>query len=570
MLHADSLTFTYAGEPDPALNDVSVSVDPGEALGLAGPVGAGKTTLCMALAGFVPSVTGGTLAGDIELDGVPLSEANDAADGRRVGMVFEDFGAQMTQVYALDEVMAPLRNSGVPREEAAARARELLDRVGLGDLDASSKRTWELSGGQQQRVAVAAVLAMDPDVVIFDNATGMLDPRGKERLGGIIDDLAGDTSVIVVDDDPDFLAERVDRLGVMDDGDLRTIGPTETVLRSDDFLDTDGVHPPTPLHVADGAGLPGAPLTDGEFERTVRDAGVGDVQRQTVVPDGFGPTQLSVDDAVYEYGDGTRAVDSVSLDVHANEVRAVVGGNGAGKTTLTKLLAGLSKPDDGTVTVCGTDTTDSTAMDLAWDVGTAFQNPDEQLSEATVREELAYPLERRRYERTGWFSKETRFTDDEIESRVEYARELVGLDEELMERDPTLFPRGHRRLVTIAEALVLDPDVVVLDEPMVGLDAAARNSVHETIERLRDAGKAVVLVEHDMDLVCSAADTVTVLVDGAVATTGETRSVFAPSNWERLVEWDVAPPRAARLADDVDVDALSRRGLTDVLTEVSA
>ncbi|WP_435077184.1 hypothetical protein [Halococcus sp. AFM35] len=126
----------------------------------------------------------------------------------------------------------------------------------------------------------------------------------------------------------------------------------------------------------------------------------------------------------------------------------------------------------------------------------------------------------------------------------------------MLNRDPTLLPRGRRRLVTIAEALVLDSEIVLLDEPMVGFDAAARHRIRNTIERLTADGKTVVLVEHDMDLVCAAADTVTVLADGQVETTGETRMVFAPERWDDLAEHDIRPPRAARLAQRVGVDAL--------------
>lgn len=575
MLHANDLTFTYPGNTEPALRDVSLTVDRGDVLGLVGPVGAGKTTLCMALAGFVPSVTGGTLDGELSIAGDPLEERTNGAD-RAVGMVFEDFSAQMTQVHAIDEVVAPLVNGGVSRTEARERAHELLTRVGLGDLDAEAKHTWELSGGQQQRVAIAATLALDPEVLLFDNATGMLDPSARRRIGEIIDDLAGDTTLVVVDDDPDFLANRADNAAVLAEGEIVARGDAKSILRDETVLDRESIEPPTPLWVTQQAGIEGDPLTNAEFESVVGGAlATADCRlpggtapndsNAKIVFDGHGPTRLSVEDAVYAYADETRAVDELSLSVHAGEVRALVGGNGAGKTTLMKLLAGLSKPDSGRVTVNGTDTREATAKDLAWSVGTAFQNPDEQITEATVREEIAYPAEQRRYKRTGWFSKEERFDDTKIADMVEHARELVGIGEDVLDRDPTLLPRGRRRLITIAEALVLDPEIVLLDEPMVGLDAAARHRIRNTIERLTADGKTVVLVEHDMDLVCEVADTVTVLADGRVETTGETRAVFAPERWDDLTEHDIRPPRAARLAQRVGVDALDRADLAETL-----
>ena len=568
MLEVNDLTFTYPGEPESALDSVSLSVERGEVLGIVGPVGAGKTTLCMSLAGFVPSVTGGTLSGTVECNGTPIDECNDGAD-RAVAMVFEDFSAQVTQVHVLDEVVAPLRNQGLPREQARERAHELLERVGMGDLDVENKRTWELSGGQQQRVAIAAALAIDPDVLIFDNATGMLDPKGQRRVGDLIDELAGETTLIIVDDDADFVAERADRIAALIDGEIVDRGETDRILRRGTIHDHDGIEPPTPLWVAREAGLSQRPITADEFEATVDGTQRTDSERRALTPDGSGRPILQIEDATYAYGDGTRAIDSVSLSVHPGEVRALVGGNGAGKTTLTKLIAGLAEPDEGQVLVDGTDTRNETAKDLAWSVGTAFQNPDEQITEATVREEIAYPAERRRYEKTGWFSKEERFDDDDIAAMVERARSLVGIDEDVLERDPTLLPRGRRRLITIAEALVLDPEVVVLDEPMVGLDAASRHRVRDTIDRLRDNGKAVILVEHDMDLVCAAADTVTVLAEGSVETTETTRAVFARDNWDRLVEHDIYPPRAARLADRIGTNALTREELATTVDDAA-
>lgn len=562
MLRVHDLTFAYPGASEHALDGLSLAVDDGEVLGIIGPVGAGKTTLSMALAGFVPSVTGGDLAGTIEYDGTRIADRTEGAE-RAVAMVFEDYAAQMTQVHALDEVVAPLRNRGMEREASRERAHELLEYVGLGDLDASERRTWELSGGQQQRLAIAAALAIDPAVLIFDEATGMLDPSGTRRVGEIVDDLAGETTLVVIDG-ADFVAERADRVAVMDDGSIVDRGSPPRVL-SDRSLEKRDVQAPTPLWVAREAGIDSRPVTGDAFEAAVESLPLTDPERPAMTPDGGGDPILDVEGVTYAYADGTAAIDGASLSVHPGEVRALVGGNGAGKTTLTKLIAGLSKPDEGRIQVAGADTRERTARELAWSVGTAFQNPDEQITEATIREEIAYPAERRRYEKTGWFSKTQRFDDADIEAMVERARSLVGIDESALDRDPTLLPRGQRRLVTIAEALVLDPDVVVLDEPMVGLDAASRHRIRETIDRLRRDGTAVVLVEHDMDLVCASADTVTLLADGAVETTETVERVFARDNWERLADHDVRPPRAARLADRVGASALHREELADAI-----
>lgn len=570
MLSARNFTFTYPGIPEPALSDVSFDVDQGDVLGVVGPVGAGKTSLCMALAGFVPQVTGGRSTGDLTVDGRDPREASGEEMAQRVGMVFEDYAAQLTQITVLSEVMAPLVNRGVPRNEAESRAKKLLDKVNLTGHD--DKRTWELSGGQQQRVAIAATLAMEPDVLIFDSATGMLDPVGQADINSLVRDLAGDTTLVIAQNDPDALASLADHVVVLAAGETVACGSPEEVLRDEDTLTQAGVEPPMCLRAARALGLSETPLTPAAFERAVNASSLSMVDDgQPIVADGggSGETLVNIEDITYQYSDGTMALSGIDLDVRAGNVHTLIGGNGSGKTTLSKLLVGLLDPTAGHVSIAGIDTRERTATALARTVGIALQNPDEQLSERTVEAEIAFPLRQRQYEKTGLFSKRERYDDAYIDQRVSRAAELGGIDTALLDHDPTLLPRGQRQLVTIAQALALDPSVLVLDEPTVGLDAATRQRVEQTIARLRELGKAVILIEHDMDFVCEVADTVTVLENGSVALTGPTRDVFTKHTQETLSEWWLRLPRAGQLASRVGVDALTLDGLVSGLAPVT-
>ncbi|MFB6156616.1 MAG: ABC transporter ATP-binding protein [Haloferacaceae archaeon] len=565
MISADEFSFRYPTKSDPALTDLSFEVDEGEVLGVVGPVEAGKTTLAMALASFAPQNTGGTTSGDLSVAGRDPRGASDNA----VAMVFEDYAAQLTQVRVLDEVVAPLVNRGIPRAKATERARDLLDDVRLAD--AADKFTWELSGGQQQRLAIAAALAIEPEVLIFDTATDMLDPAGKDEVTNLVAALAGETTLVVTENDPDALVGLADRLLVLDGGERVAFGPADDLLRDVDLLERTGVAPPVCARIARDVGLGGAPLTPGEFldalaaradgdpvEPLATDGEAADGGRVSTAR-GFGESLVTVDGVTYEYGADEVALSGVDLTVREGEVHAVLGGNGAGKTTFSKLLCGLFEPTHGTVSVDGESTEGRTARDVAETVGIALQNPDEQLSERTVEEELRFPLEQRQHERTGilGLSKRQRYDDAFIDDRVEAVRELVGLSPDVMDEDPVFLPRGTRRLVTIASALAPDPDVLVLDEPAAGLDATAREQVSRTVERLREDGKGVVLIDHDMNFVCEVADTVTVLEDGSVAMQGPVREVFGPDNWEWLARRHLRPPRPARLARRVGVDALT-------------
>ena len=598
MIRAEEFAFRYPTGEGQALTDLSFEIDEGETLGVVGPVEAGKTTLAMAIASFAPQNTGGATDGSLSVAGRDPRQAKD----NRVAMVFEDYSAQLTQVRVIDEVIAPLVNRGLPRADAIERARELLDTVGLETVD-EEKYTWEISGGQQQRLAIAAALAIDPDVMVFDTATDMLDPAGRDDVANLIASLKGEKTLVVTENDPDKLVGIADRLLVLDGGERVAFGPADDLLRDIDLLEGIGVAPPVCCRAARDVGLSGSPLTPGEFLDALDAHGVS-APRQTV-PDGRGekegpgtasgaqadtppsefgdslvsaeavdhegePEQSSVaarsetpllraEDVRYQYSSDEIAVEDLKFTVHGGEVHAIIGGNGAGKTTFSKLLVGLFKPDNGTVFVDDEPTHGRTARDIAESVGITLQNPDEQLSEQTVEKEIRFPLEKRQYERSGFLglSKRERYDDSFIDERVEEVCDLVGLSDDVLQKDPMFLPRGVRRQVTMATALAPDPDVLVLDEPVAGVDADARAQMTEAIRRLRDQGKGVVVIDHDMDFVCEVADTVTVLEDGQVVMQGPTHEVFAYNNWDWLEQHHMRPPRAARLARRVGVDALT-------------
>jgi energy-coupling factor transporter ATP-binding protein EcfA2 len=558
VIHAENLKLQYPTKSEPALDGVSFEAAEGEVLGVVGPTESGKTSLAQAVAGFAPSVTGGTLDGELAVAGRDPREADDA----RVGMVFEDYSSQLTQVHVRNEVVVPLLSRGYGRDEAREKAHELLDRVRLGGY--GDKRTWELSGGEQQRVAIAAALALEPDVLVFDTATDMLDPDGREDVWNLISSLKGDTTLVVTVANPEDLVGVADRVLVIEDGTNVAFGGIDETIRNHELLTDAGVTPPVCLRVAKRLGMAANPLTANEFADALgggNDGRTDGAETEAVALDGglvadTGDPVLSVEDVTFGYSDDETAIDGLDLDLHEGEVHALIGGNGAGKSTLSELLVGLLRPDGGRILVEGETTDDETVASISESIALSFQNPDEQLSKRTVEKEIRFPLDERRYESTGWFSKRERYDDEYIEERVETACELTGLEDEHREADPTFLPQGGRRLAAIASALAPDPSVAILDEPTAGLDAAGTDRIRKTIEQLRADGKAVVLIGHDIDFVCEVADRVTLLGDGETILRGTPRDVFARENWDILHEQHMRPPRTARLADRIGVDAL--------------
>lgn len=575
MIRAHALTLNYPEATRPALDGVDIDLPAGQVLGVVGPMGAGKTSLCMTLAGLVPRTTGGESSGDLEVVDLDPRDAPLPEIAQRIGLVFEDYASQLTQITVLAEVMAPQINRGTPVAEARANAQRLLTRLGLAHLDLAHKRTWELSGGQQQRVAIAAALATDPAVLMLDNVTGMLDPAGKQDVQRLVGELSARMTLVVVEDDVDLLVGVADHLLVLRDGIVHAHGPAEVLLRDATLFDAAQVDPPTVVQVARAADLRGEPLTVPELAAASRTLGgpAGAPPDPIDAPPDPAPERaglaVEVRQASFRYPDGTAAVQDVSLAVAAGQVHAIVGGNGAGKSTLLRMLCGLVHPSTGTVVIAGQDTREHTAAELARVVGTALQNPDEQITERTVRAEVGHPLRLRRHRRTGWFRRELIITDDEIADAVERACRLVGLPAELMDADPTHLSRGHRKLVAIAGALALDPAVLILDEPRVSLDAPARTALRHLLHQLRERGTAVVIVEHDLDLVAETADTVTLLDRGRVTASGSPRHVFGRGGAKALEHTSLRPPRAAQIAAQLGVEAFTVAELAAQLDPVA-
>jgi energy-coupling factor transport system ATP-binding protein len=576
IVSAKNFTFTYPGAKQCALNGVSFDVERGEVLGIIGPVGAGKTTLCMAMAGLAPRILGGEAHGQLTVSDGDGYEAPSDEQKRRIGMVFEDHTAQLTQLKVLDEVMTPLINHGVSERDAEEWAREMLDMVGLGREGFAKKWVWDLSGGQQQRLAIAATLALDPQVLILDAVMDKLDPQGQEQVRDIIAELSSEKTLVVVEQNIDLLVQVVDRLLVLADGKVIAQGTLEEILRNDELLARADVEPPVSLRVARARGWSEVPLTLEQFERAIDPVKPHDheriqgllTRRPEKAEDRLVEPLVRVEGVTYCYPDGTKALDNVTIAVRAGEVHAVIGSSGSGKTTLLKHIVGLLEPTKGHVAVQGEDTREKSVANWALTVGTVLQNPDEQISERTVRDELAFPLKQRQHEKTGLFRKRQRYGDDHIETQVAHACELVGIEQDLLDRDPILLPRGHRKLVTIAEALTLDPQVLLLDEPTVGLGAASRQHIRQLIARLSEIGKTVLLAENDVDFIAEVADTVTVLDQGHVALHGPVRAVFEEENWDRLAELHLRPPHATQLARHLGMSALTCDELVSQLSSV--
>ena len=551
IIQLKDVSFSYGAAATPALVHVSLDIAPGEFVGVIGPSGAGKSTLAAVMSGAIPHHYRGQLFGAALVDGRDTCEVTLTDISRIVGSVNQDIDAQMVASVVEDELLFGLENFGVPHDQIPARVAGALEAAGIAHLREREIAT--LSGGQKQKVAIAAILALEPRVLVLDEPTAALDPVSSNTVFDTLRELnarAGIT-VVVIEQKVALLCERCDRILVMDGGRLAFDGTPREVFSHGRELRALGVDSPRVARVSNslaehGVIAPGSPCLSVAEARDLiagvvrggAGAPAGEKSRSVVAaPEPARPVTEPVvlfRDVSFAYPGSRATVEHLSLEVLPGEIVSVIGQNGAGKTTLTKLLNGLLKPASGEVRVAGLRTGDTPTSRLAAHVATLFQNPDRQLCKDTVLDEVAFGLEL-----TGVAAAEAR-----ERARAVAARFGLPLD-----AAPFSLSRGQRQMVALASVVVMEPDVILLDEPTSGLDYRECMTVMETVREMAGHGCAVVMVCHDMEVVSDFAERCVAMADGRILAQGQARDVFADE--ALMARAGIEPPQVVRLAGEL-------------------
>ncbi len=585
IIELKDVSFAYSSEAKPALEHVTLSIAPGEFVGVIGSAGSGKSTLTSLMSGAIPHHYTGQLFGAVMVDGRDTCEISLTDISRTVGSVLQDIDAQMVAPIVEDELLFGLENYGVPHDQIEERIAQTLETVGISDLRHREIAT--LSGGQKQKVAIAAILALAPRVLVLDEPTAALDPASSKLVYETlrqVNQQAGIT-VVVVEQKVALQCEYCDRILIMGnkglafDGEphevfshaaeLRQMGiDSPRVARMANSLVEQGLLAPTGrpcLNVAEAKELVANLLAEkgvaAAASSAVPAAAPAASRHKPVGPaaaaTGHEPV-IELTDVTFSYGPGAASVNDLNMKVYPGELVGVIGQNGAGKTTLTKLLNGLLRPSKGSVYVAGMNTREVPTSQIAAKCATLFQNPDRQICKETVLEEIAFGLELH-----GTPAEEAR-------RRAAAAAERFGLDPA---SSPFSLSRGKRQLVALASVVVLNPQVVLLDEPTSGLDYRECMTVMETVREMAERGCAVVMVCHDMEVVSDFAQRLVVMANGRILAQGPAADVFA--NDDLMAAAYVAPPQVIaltkELAHDVSpaFDKISEVGnLVDVIKEM--
>lgn len=540
----ERVEFTYRGAAVPALRGVDLTLRRGEMVGIMGASGAGKSTLAKCLNRLVPAFEDGDFRGVVRIGGRRVDATRVCDLAPTVGMVFQDFEAQLFATNAGLEVAFAMQQVGMPRDEIVARIGPALASVGLAGFE--SRDPTSLSGGEKQRLAIAAVLALRPQLIVFDEPTTDLDPAGRAEVLALIHSLRGQgLSLVVIEHEAEELRD-CDRILLMREGEIVAQGPPHELLTRFALLEECGVHPPdlnralAMLDVdARAAGIAAAEtsLRAAGFDRAPR---VASAAPAAVVP--TSPTLVETHGLSFAYVPGRPVLETIDLKLAAGEFVAIVGQNGSGKTTLAKQLTGLLKPSQGRIMVAGHDRANLPPAASAHEIGYVFQNPDHQIFAATVEEEVAFG------------PRNFGLDPEEVARRTDEVLHAVNLDH-ARDRDPFMLSKGERQRLAVASILALRPRLLILDEPTTGLDYREQRRMMALVTELNRNGIAIVIITHTPWLVAAYARRVVLLRKGTVRFDGAVRDFFAQHDLLRAAAF--RPPEITVLARRFGLSALT-------------
>ncbi|MDU4695068.1 MAG: DUF3744 domain-containing protein [Paenibacillus sp.] len=537
-------SFRYKNQSEPTLKNIHLEIKRGEKIWIAGPSGSGKSTLAHCINGLIPFSYGGEMSGQLLLDVQDASAMTIFERSRRIGTILQNPDAQFVGQTVGEDVAFQLENEGAPLDEMKAAVSSALDLVGMRAYEAQGPH--ELSGGQKQHVSLAGVLSTQADILLFDEPLANLDPASGAKAMRLIDEIhrsQGKTVILIEHRVEDVLLEHIDRVVVMNEGEIAAIGTPDELLAAG-ILPRYGLRQPLYLEALSHAGLPLSAFTgltgpetlrlqesdavenDGETsasaglnEPRLNELQLSELQLSepqlrerleswaaSVPPaarSSLGEPLLELRGVSFAYKPGKNAVEDVSLTVRTGETVALLGSNGAGKSTLSGLITGLLKPSAGEVRLRGEAITGWSIRRRGEEIGYVMQHPHHMLTQHMVRDEIRIGLAARGV------------PEGEREQRTEEVLQICGLYP-YRNWPVSALSFGQKKRLSIAAILVLQPKLMILDEPTAGQDYRHYTEFMEFIDRLAAKGMAFLFITHDMHLALEYADRAAVMAEGRI------------------------------------------------------
>lgn len=573
MIKADNVSFEYIRRDDngnvseivEAVKELSLEVKPGEFIGILGKNGSGKSTFAKLLNALLEPTAGTLLIAGMNT----ADEENVQAIRKQAGMVFQNPDNQIIGTVVEEDVAFGPENLGMETEQIIKRVAEALEMVGMTAYRLQSPN--RLSGGQKQRVAVAGVLAMHPRCIIFDESTAMLDPQGRNEVlqAAHLLNKEQKITILYITHDMDEVID-ADRLFVIHEGKLVLEGTPEEIFSRGRSLQQYGLLLPKVTELACRLRENGLEFSDSilnqdaflsEINRIKAYAGkqhtesyaeadnVRSIRRDSQKSENRTKEKVTLDDAMrygltldhisYEYSPNTvfsyTALNNVSMTIGRGEFLAVIGHTGSGKSTLIQQMNGLLQPTQGNIYYEGKDIYEKgyNRSYLREKIGLVFQYPEYQLFAETVLEDVCFG------------PKNLGLPLLEVQRRAFQAIEAVGLTDAVYDMSPFELSGGQKRRAAIAGVLAMQPDYLILDEPVAGLDPQGRKELLEMLKMLNEQGMTIILVSHNMEDVAEYAKRIVVMDHGTIAMDGSVSEVFQQTEYLQELGLDI--PMVTRL-----------------------
>ena len=538
-----NLTFTYPGASTPTLSGVSLTIEQGDFVAIVGNNGCGKSTLCKAMNGLIPHFIAGEFEGEVLAGGLNTLEMDIGSLAQKVGYVYQDFENQIVRPTVLDDASYACMNYAM--KDYLERGKEALEMCGLAGREADY--IWQLSGGQTHLLALAGAVSLRPEVLILDEPIAQLDPGHADRIYQILKELneKHGKTIIVIEHHTEYIADYCRHVVLMKDGAVKWKLPAEEALQRVEELEECNIFPPQVTLAAHALQKAGIIAGEELLPSTIED---GTKTFQNLVyhkpmegkkEAAHGEPVVRFDQVSVSYrsvkGEPRKIFDRLDLTLYRGEKIALIGSNGAGKSTLMKMMTGLLKPSEGTVTLKDRNIRDTRPEELSRYVSLVYQNPEDMFIKDSIEHDIAFAMQVRNLE--GWQEKTGRLL------------ERFRLSD-LRQRDGRLLSGGQMRRASLAIGIALNPQILLLDEPTANLDIATRKEIMRTLNDMKNITETVMIATHDMQLVCEWAQRIIVLWQGQVIADGSRDEIFG--NREVAEKTGIRPPEIFSMGKALD------------------
>ncbi|MFS0614048.1 ABC transporter ATP-binding protein [Lederbergia ruris] len=505
VIQFEQFNFKYRTQTDPTLHDINLTIYEGERVLIVGPSGSGKSTIGHCLNGLIPFSYKGEITGNLKIMGQETKKLDIFSLSKMVGTVLQDPDGQFIGLTVGEDIAFALENDVREQDEMFSIVKDVSKMVDMDDYLQSSLH--QLSGGQKQRVSLAGVMVDDVDILLFDEPLANLDPATGKHAIHLIDRIQKETNTTVVIIEhrlEDVLECHVDRIIVVDKGRIvADLTPDELLASS--ILEECNIREPLFVKAAKYAG------TEVTAESKPSHIHTFSVDKDKLLNwfDATNPPEwkkktdpiLELENIHFSYSPGREIIHGVSFTIEKGEMVSIAGKNGAGKSTLASLICGFNKPTSGRILFNGKDIMNDTIKERAERMGLVMQNPNQMISKHMIFEEVALGLVLRGV------------PEDEIKERVEKTLKICGLYP-FRNWPISALSFGQKKRVTIASILVLEPALIILDEPTAGQDFKHYTEIMEFLSELNEQGITILMITHDMHLMLEYTPRAIVIADG--------------------------------------------------------